>query len=189
MKLSVHGDLNAAGLEENFRYTNYQYDPVIGTYFAQARFYDATSGRMLAKDPVKNGLNAYPYCGNDSVNHVDPTGEIPTILAGAGAGFIAGGVYGFGGSVISQLANGGKVDWKKAIGAAANGAITGAARGAITASGAGLVANIATDFIAGTVGSAVEQKISRGTVGLRESITGGLTNAVSGLIYGKDPLN
>ena len=55
-------------------------------------------------------------------------------------------------------------------------------------SGAGVVATVATDFIAGIVGSAVEQKISRGTVGLRESLTGGLTNAVSGAIYGKNPL-
>ena len=34
------------GLEENTRFTSYRYDPVIGKYFAQARFYDSASGRI-----------------------------------------------------------------------------------------------------------------------------------------------
>ncbi len=37
---------------------------------------------MLAPDPVKRGLNGYPYCGNDPVNYVDPAGEVASILAG-----------------------------------------------------------------------------------------------------------
>ena len=41
---------------------------------------------MMGKDPVKRGLNAYPYCDNDPVNYVDPTGEIASIVAGGIAG-------------------------------------------------------------------------------------------------------
>ena len=37
----------------DIRFTNYSYDPVIGKYFAQARFYDSANGRMLSPDPVK----------------------------------------------------------------------------------------------------------------------------------------
>ena len=57
----IWGDLRPgteipSGLEENLRFTSYRYDPVIGKYFAQARFYDSANGRMLSKDPVKSGL-------------------------------------------------------------------------------------------------------------------------------------
>ena len=41
---------------------------------------------MMGKDPVKRGLNAYPYCDNDPVNYVDPTGEIANIVSGGIAG-------------------------------------------------------------------------------------------------------
>jgi len=44
---------------------------VLGAAFA--RFYNSAQGRMLAKDPVKRGLNGYPYCDNDSADYVDPT--------------------------------------------------------------------------------------------------------------------
>ncbi len=47
-----------------------------------ARFYDSAQGRILAKDPVKSGLNGYPYCDNDPVDYVDPTGEVPFITGG-----------------------------------------------------------------------------------------------------------
>ena len=63
-------------------FTSYIQYPVIGKHFTQARFYDPAHGRMLAPDPVKRGLNGYPYCGNDLVNYVDPAGEVASILAG-----------------------------------------------------------------------------------------------------------
>ena len=71
-----------SGFQGQPRFTSYSYDPIIGKYFAQARFYDAEQGRMMGKDPVKRGLNAYPYCDNDPVNYVDPTGEISNIVVG-----------------------------------------------------------------------------------------------------------
>ena len=80
---------------------------------------------MLSPDPVKRGLNRYHYCDNDPVNYEDSTGEIANILIGGALGAITGGAFGFGGSVVSQLIGGQKVDWRKAAGAAANGAITG----------------------------------------------------------------
>ena len=78
---------------------------------------------MLSKDPVKRGLNGYPYCGNDPVNHTDPTGEIPTMLA----------------------------------------------------------------FDAGVAGNLLEQAINRENVNISKGILGGLSNAVSGAIFGNVP--
>lgn len=188
LKIPVQGDPNFAGVEDSIRYTNYGYDPVIDKHFAQARFYDVGQGRMLAKDPVKRGLNAYPYCKNNPVNYVDPTGEIANILAGAAIGGAVGGIFGLAGSALSQIGSGEGFSVKKALGSAANGAVVGAARGAIVSSGAGLALSLASNFAAGTVGSTMEQQIGRGKTSLRESITSGLTNAISGAAYGNAPL-
>ncbi len=175
-------------LDTGFGFTTYQYDPVIGKHFAQARFYDGTVGRMVSPDPVKRGLNGYPYCGNDPVDYVDPTGEVANILIGGLLGGAVGGVSGFAGSAVSQLLGGEKFDLKKALGSAAHGAVTGAVRGALVGSGAPVGIALAADFLAGTVGSTLEQKIGTGNADLRRSITGGLTNAVGGAIYGNSPL-
>ncbi len=141
-------------------FTSYIPDPVIGKHFAQARFYDPAHGRMLAPDPVKRGLNGYPYCGNDPVNYVDPTGEVANILAGGILGGIMGGTFGFAGSAISQIVGGKEFDVREALGAGANGMVVGAVRGALVGSGAGLPVALVSDFTAGTVGSTLEQLIT-----------------------------
>ena len=169
-------------------FTSYIPDPVIGKHFAQARFYDPAHGRMLAPDPVKRGLNGYPYCGNDPVNYVDPTGEVANILAGGILGGIMGGTFGFAGSAISQIVGGKEFDVREALGAGANGMVVGAVRGALIGSGAGLPVALVSDFTAGTVGSTLEQLITGGKANAGKSIAGGLTNAVSGAIYGNNPL-
>lgn len=181
-------DMNAPDVMAGLRFTGFCYDSVAEIQFAQARFYDAGLGRMLSKDPVKRGLNAYPYCDNDPVNYVDPTGEVANILIGGAIGGFVGGAFGFAGSAISQLTRGQRFDSKKAWGAAANGAAVGVARGALVGSGAGIALSLAANFAAGSIGSAFEQKISRGNINFKESMAGGLTNAVSGAIYGKNPL-
>ena len=107
---------------------------------------------MLSPDPVKRGLNPYPYCDNDPVNYVDPTGEIPSIVAGGILGGLFGGGAGFIGSAINQVTAGEKFSWRKAWGSAANGAVVGAARGALVGSGAGIPLAFATDFTAGSIG-------------------------------------
>ena len=178
-----------AGLEENLRFTSYRHDPVLGKHFAHARFYDDANGRMLALDPVRRDLNGYRYCDDDPVNYADPTGEVLNIIGGALLGGVFGGAGGLISSAVSQKLNGGEVDWKKAWGAAANGAITGAVQGGLVASGAGIPVALASNFLAGAAGSAAEQYISEGKVDARKSITSGLTNAVSNAIYGTKPLN
>ena len=166
------------------RFTSYTYDPVIGKYFAKERFYDSAQGRMLSPDPVKRGLNPYLYCDNDPVNYNDPTGEIPSILAGGLLGGFFGGASGFLGSTISQVMSGEKFSWRKALGSTANGAVVGAAKGALIGSGAGIPAALAADFAAGASGNALEQWITKGRVDARESLLSGAGNALSELLYG-----
>ena len=165
-------------------FTSYTYDPVLGQYFARARFYDPACGRMLSKDPVKRGLNPYPYCDNDPANYTDPTGEVANILAGGIVGGTIGFAWGFAGSALSQRMSGRRVDWRRAAGAGINGAVIGAVRGAMTASGVGAAAAFAGNFAAGTAGSALEQWIGPGNVSARRSVAGGLINASSSLWYG-----
>ena len=47
------------GQFQPFGYTGYQKDAVAGTYYAQAREYDAWAGRFVSEDIIK-GSTAYP---------------------------------------------------------------------------------------------------------------------------------
>lgn len=194
LRLPAEGDLNLAGVEDGMRFTNYSYDPVIDKYFAQARFYDSRQGRMLGTDPVRRGMNGYPYCRSNPANRVDPTGEIVRGLVGFGGGFVFGGASGFADSVLSQISDGGQFSLRKAFGAAVNAGIVSGTRGALITTGAGLIPgtgkaiSLAADFAAGTVGNALEQMINGEEVDWKESLASGLTNTISGKIYGNTPL-
>ena len=189
----IWGDLKpgleaAPGLEESLRFTSYSHDPVIGKYFAQARFYDSAGGRMLSMDPVKSGLNRYCYCDNDPVNYEDADGELLHLLASFAVGAASHFVFHFAGSVVSQLMDGQKINWRQALGEGVNGGITGGIRVAAVSSGAGLTLMAGLDFAAGTLGDAAERWITDGEFNPRKSITSGLANAAGGRIYGNDPL-
>ena len=189
----IWGDLKPGveavpGLEESLRFTSYSHDPVIGKYFAQARFYDSAGGRMLSMDPVKSGLNRYCYCDNDPVNYEDADGEFLHFLAPLAVGAVSHFVFHFAGSVVSQLMDGQKINWRQALGEGVNGGITGGVRMAAVSSGAGLSLMAGLDFVAGTLGDAAERWITDGEFNPRKSITSGLANAAGGRIYGNDPL-
>ncbi|MDX1931767.1 MAG: RHS repeat-associated core domain-containing protein [Capsulimonadales bacterium] len=55
------------------------------------RYYDASTGRFLSRDPIHDGYNWYAYCGNDPVNWVDPEGFVAAalVLGGLGLTFTA----------------------------------------------------------------------------------------------------
>lgn len=65
-----------------FRFTGQFYDEEIGEYYLRARQYYPAIARFTARDPVfgKLGqpvtLHKYLYCGNDSVNRIDPAGSL-----------------------------------------------------------------------------------------------------------------
>ncbi len=110
--------------------------------------------------------------------------EIPSIVVSALIGGAIGVVSGFVDFAISQVTGGQKFNLNGALGAAANGAVVGVARGALAGTGVGIPLAFATDFAAGTLGSALEQCISEGKVSARKSVTRGLTNAASNMFYG-----
>ena len=57
-----------------FGFTGYQNDDISGMLFAQARYYDPRSSRMISEDPARSGQNWYTYCGNRPLRFVDPSG-------------------------------------------------------------------------------------------------------------------
>ena len=89
------------------------------------------------------------------------------------------GAAGFLGNAASQLMDGGKFNWRKAA---------GAAKGALVGSGVGVLGAFATDFAAGTVGSALELGIGRGRIDIGESLLSGAGNALSEVLYGTGEL-
>ena len=71
-----------------FLFNAQQIDAGSGDYYLRARYYDPSSGRLLAQDPFEGNahdpitLHRYLYAGDDSVNFADPTGkEIEETLA------------------------------------------------------------------------------------------------------------
>lgn len=173
---------------DSLRFTTYPYDPVTGKHFAYARMYDGMQGRMHGTDPVKRGLNGYAYCDNDPVNRVDPDGEIANLAVGMIGGGIFGGAAGFISSAISQSMKGEKFSFKKALGAAAEGAVIGGAKGAMISSGFGAAAMFAGDFAAGTAGNMLNRAISGEKQNLGESLWGGALHAVGNAAFGTKPV-
>lgn len=71
------------GDKQPFGYTGYQIDNVSETYFSQAREYDPSTGRFVARDIILGytcapfTLNQYTYCYNNSLLYVDKNGKNP----------------------------------------------------------------------------------------------------------------
>src|SRR5690606_9702068 len=84
--------------------------------------YDPSVGRWTAKDPALFGglqSNLYVYTFNDPINYQDASGEIPTVVLGAGLGAVAG-------AGAAWLRDGDAQQvWAGAIGGAVAGGIAG----------------------------------------------------------------
>ena len=78
---SKHAYTTEGNIIQPFAFTGYQEDEVSGLVFAQARYYDAASGRFQSEDTVKGfikspfTLNHYGYCFGRPVGFVDNNGK------------------------------------------------------------------------------------------------------------------
>jgi RHS repeat-associated protein len=62
-------------VENRYRYTGQQYDPVTQQYYLRARYYNPVIARFTQEDEYRgDGLNLYAYCANNPVVYVDPSG-------------------------------------------------------------------------------------------------------------------
>ena len=73
------------GEMQPFGYTGYQRDKVAGTYYAQAREYQADAGRFAGRDIIAGfvespfSMNRYGYCFNSPMIFIDTDGEWPSL--------------------------------------------------------------------------------------------------------------
>ena len=73
-------------------FTGKQLDPDTGLYYYNARWYDPSLGRFKSKDPARDDINWFAYCGDNPLASTDPTGLIvETIwdLASLGTGVVS----------------------------------------------------------------------------------------------------
>ncbi len=81
----------------------YQNDSVTGLMRLGHRYYDASVGRFLSRDPIQDGYNWYAYCNNDPVNHVDPEGLAIGVDDAIVIYWIVGGIIVVGGIVLNYI--------------------------------------------------------------------------------------
>ena len=87
------GNETVEAVSNPYRFASYQWDAEINQYHCFRRQYDPVLFRFTSRDPVRGTfrepltLHAYLYCMNDSVNHVDPSGQFlgfGSLLGGQG---------------------------------------------------------------------------------------------------------
>jgi RHS repeat-associated protein len=74
--------INSTGTTpNNYLYRGEQYDSDLGLYYLRARYYNASTGRFLSRDPEDGKpidpktLHKYLYADGDPVSRIDPTGR------------------------------------------------------------------------------------------------------------------
>ncbi|WP_248404867.1 DUF6531 domain-containing protein [Butyrivibrio fibrisolvens] len=78
-----HAYTTEGNIIQPFAFTGYQEDEVSGLKFAQARYYDTTTGRFQSEDPRKGfinnplTINHYGYCFGNPVGFSDKNGKWP----------------------------------------------------------------------------------------------------------------
>jgi RHS repeat-associated protein len=159
---------NTSAYQVSNRYTGQICDDETGLYYYGARYYDPQLGRFIQPDSMAPSddpqtLNRYSYCGNNPLDHVDPTGHffieiIITLIVVAAIGAATG--------AIVAAATGGDIG---------KGALTGAIS-AIGICGGGIVG--------GAIAGVINAEITGGNV-----LLGALTGALSaGIAFAVSPM-
>ena len=174
-----------------FGYTGYQRDSVSGTYYAQAREYNAGVGRFTGQDRIVGfieipfSFNRYSYCFDNPINTIDQTGYwigVDDVIAG-GVGAVVGGVGQFMSDCVDSAIKG---KWEFSsietyIGSIVGGAAGGVASLYVTpAGGAAIAAGTST-----LIGESLEKISGTKNRSGGEILFDTLTDTVIGGVLGK----
>ena len=174
------------GVLQVFGYTGYQRDNVAGTYYAQAREYQAEVGRFVSEDFVGGvtghpySINRYQYCAENPLAYIDLNGKflITAILATAAIG--AG--VGAGINLISQGINIARGKQKKFnVGSFFGSAIEGGIVAGVSAiPGVGSVAVGLSAGVGGGINSALKQYGESGEIDIGQVAEDAMVSGVVG---------
>ena len=174
------------GVLQVFGYTGYQRDNVAGTYYAQAREYQAEVGRFVSEDFVGRvtghpySINKYQYCAENPLAYIDLNGKflITAILATAAIG--AG--VGAGINLISQGINIARGKQKKFnVGSFFGSAIEGGIVAGVSAiPGVGSVAVGLSAGVGGGINSALKQYGESGEIDIGQVAEDAMVSGVVG---------
>ena len=70
-------------MQQPFGFTGYERDGISELYYAQARRYDAKTGRFISRDMIKGNIsqmqsqNEYAYCLGNPLMYVERDGRVP----------------------------------------------------------------------------------------------------------------
>ena len=178
------------GVLQVFGYTGYQRDNVAGTYYAQAREYQAEVGRFVSEDFVGGvtghpySINKYQYCAENPLAYIDLNGKflITAILATAAIG--AG--VGAGINLISQGINIARGKQKKFnVGSFFGSAIEGGIVAGVSAiPGVGSVAVGLSAGVGGGINSVLKQYGESGEIDIGQVAEDAMVSgAVGGIAY------
>ena len=174
------------GVLQVFGYTGYQRDNVAGTYYAQAREYQAEVGRFVSEDFVGEvtghpySINRYQYCAENPLAYIDLNGKflITAILATAAIG--AG--VGAGINLISQGINIARGKQKKFnVGSFFGSAIEGGIVAGVSAiPGVGTVAVGLSAGVGGGINSVLKQYGESGEIDIGQVAEDAMVSGVVG---------
>jgi RHS repeat-associated protein len=158
----------------------YETDTDTGLMRLGHRYYDASAGRFISRDPLRAGHNWYAYCSNDPVNATDPSGlqiqgvklvaastetavyvsAPPVVVTGEVAAELAGGLG-------TGLATGGVAGTQAGVatGSLGVGAGVGTGVGAVIGAGVVAVVDLVSEVATGHSVSGVPEMIVNSPVG------------------------
>lgn len=114
----------------DFTYAGLMALPEAGIYLSQTRPYNPGVGRWLRRDMAGEGADAdgnlYGYANKDSVNNIDPRGDVAQLVGAAFGGLVDGGL-----SAAFQYAEKGCINWSQVGSDAALGAGIGFVTGGV----------------------------------------------------------
>lgn len=167
-KRSQGGMLGLSPLQKQTfgRFTNHTYDPVMGQYFASARFYNPSTARFSAIDPARADVNLYRYGLNNPMSYIDRDGEIAIlapVIGRAVAAFAVGAAVEFTTQVVRNVTSGQAWNSNVTLGSMAKAGVANVVGGGVTRRVGRAVGTSAVGrFVSSAVGDVASSGANRG---------------------------